>query len=42
LNVPLNVYRDFRPSLIDWKLGENGGGDLAKYLVFAGIDRRFW
>lgn len=41
LNVPLNVYRDFRPSLIDRNLGEAGGGDLAKYLVFIGIDRRF-
>jgi hypothetical protein len=40
LNVPVRVYQDFRPSLLDRELGRPGGGDLAKYLVFAGID--YW
>lgn len=43
-SVPFSVYRDFRASMIDRQLNEPGtvsGGDLAKYLVFVGIDRRF-
>jgi hypothetical protein len=43
-NVPFSVYRDFRASLIDRQLhvpGTVSGGDLAMYLVFVGIDRRF-
>ena len=42
LNVPVRVYYDFRASLIDEKLhGGPLGGDLAKYLIFAGYTRRF-
>lgn len=41
VNVPVRVYADFRPSLIDQQLGLQGGGDLAKYLVFIRVDRRF-
>jgi len=43
-SVPFSFYRDFRASLIDRQLNEPGtvsGGDLARYLVFVGIDRRF-
>jgi hypothetical protein len=41
LNVPVRVYADFRRSLVDRRLGSPGGGDLAKYLVFVGVERRF-
>jgi hypothetical protein len=41
VNVPVRVYQDFRPSLLDRQLGRPGGGDLAKYLVFVGLERRF-
>ena len=41
LNVPVRVYYNFRASLLDEKLGRPGGGDLAKYLIFAGYTRRF-
>ncbi len=43
-SLPFSVYRDFRASLIDRQLhvpGTVSGGDLAMYLVFVGIDRRF-
>jgi hypothetical protein len=41
LNAPVRVYEDFRPSLIDRQLGSAGGGDLARYLLFAGYQVRF-
>ena len=41
LNVPVRVYEDFRPGSIDRQFGFSGGGDLADYLVFVGISRRF-
>jgi hypothetical protein len=41
LNAPLRIYEDFRPSLIDRQLGSAGGGDLARYLLFAGYQVRF-
>lgn len=33
INVPVRVYAYFSP--------DSGGGDLAKYLIFAGVTRRF-
>lgn len=42
LNVPVRIYYDFRASLLDeQKLGRPAGGDLAKYLIFAGYTHRF-
>jgi hypothetical protein len=41
VNVPVRAYADFRPGPIDRDFGFAGGGDLAKYLFFVGIDRRF-
>ena len=41
LNAPVRIYEDFRPSLIDRQLGSAGGGDLARYLLFAGYQVRF-
>lgn len=41
LSAPVRVYEDFRPSLIDRQLGSAGGGDLARYLLFAGYQVRF-
>ena len=41
LTAPLRIYEDFRPSLIDRQLGSAGGGDLARYLLFAGYQVRF-
>jgi hypothetical protein len=41
VNVPVRVYADFRPGLLDRQFNFAGGGDLAKYLFFFGIDRRF-
>lgn len=41
VNVPVRVYANFRPSENDRELGNPGGGDLAKYLLFAGYDYRF-
>jgi len=41
LNAPARIYEDFRPSLIDRQLGSAGGGDLARYLLFAGYQVRF-
>jgi hypothetical protein len=41
VNVPVRVYADFRPGLLDREFDFAGGGDLAKYLFFFGIDRRF-
>jgi len=41
LNAPFRVYEDFRPGLIDRQLGSAGGGDLARYLMFAGYQVRF-
>jgi hypothetical protein len=39
--VPIRVWYDFRPSLIDQQLGKPGGGDLANYLIFLGYTHRF-
>lgn len=41
VSAPLRIYEDFRPSLIDRQLGSPGGGDLARYLLFAGYQVRF-
>jgi hypothetical protein len=41
VDVPVRVYADFRPGLLDRQFNFAGGGDLAKYLFFFGIDRRF-
>ncbi len=41
LTVPARIYEDFRPSLVDLQLGSAGGGDLARYLLFAGYHVRF-
>lgn len=41
VSVPIRAYANFRPSLVDQQLGSAGGGDLAKYLVFASYTRRF-
>jgi len=41
VNVPVRVYADFRPGLVDRDFNFAGGGDLAKYLFFFGIERRF-
>ncbi|MEO8350011.1 MAG: hypothetical protein ABI610_13975 [Acidobacteriota bacterium] len=41
VNVPIRVYADFRRGLLDREFNFDGGGDLAKYLFFFGIDRRF-
>jgi hypothetical protein len=41
LNAPVRVHEDFRPSLIDLQLGSAGGGDLARYLLFAAYQIRF-
>jgi hypothetical protein len=41
VNVPVRVHADFRPSLVDRQLGSLGGGDLAKTLLFVGVDHRF-
>jgi hypothetical protein len=40
-NVPVRVHADFHRSLVDRRLGLAGGGDLAKYLIFVGVDHRF-
>lgn len=41
VNVPIRIYEDFRPSLVDRQLGTAGGGDLAKYLLFTDFRFRF-
>jgi hypothetical protein len=41
LSAPARIYEDFRPSLVDRQLGSAGGGDLARYLLFAGYQARF-
>lgn len=41
LNAAARIYEDFRPSLIDRQLGSAGGGDLARYLLFAAYQIRF-
>ncbi len=41
LNAPVSIYENFRPSLIDRQLGSAGGGDLARFLLFAGYQVRF-
>jgi hypothetical protein len=42
LNVPVRVYYNFRASLLDEKtIKRPAGGDLAKYLIFAGYTHRF-
>jgi hypothetical protein len=41
LNVPVRVHQNFERSLVDVQLGKNGGGDLAKYLIFVGYSVRF-
>ena len=42
LNVPVRVYYDFRASLLDEKtINRPAGGDLAKFLIFAGYTHRF-
>jgi len=42
LNVPVRVYYDFRASLLDAeKINRPAGGDLAKFLIFAGYTHRF-
>lgn len=41
VNAPFLIYADFRRSLIDRQLGSAGGGDLARYLIFAGYQVRF-
>jgi hypothetical protein len=41
INVPVRVYADFRPGSLDRQFNFPGGGDLAKYVFFFGIDRRF-
>jgi hypothetical protein len=41
LIVPVRVAVNFRPSLVDRRLGFAGGGDLARLLVFAGYQIRF-
>jgi hypothetical protein len=41
VNVPVRVHADFHRSLVDRELRLAGGGDLARYLIFAGVDHRF-
>ena len=41
LDVPVRVYQDFQRSLEDIQLGKPGGGDFARFLVFAGYSVRF-
>ena len=40
-SVPIRLRQDFSRSLIDRERGVAGGGDLARYLVFAGYTVRF-
>ena len=40
LNVPIRLRQDFSRSLIDRQRNLPGGGDLARYLVFAGYSVR--
>jgi len=40
-NIPVRIHQDFERSLVDRELGKLGGGDLAKYLVFASYSIRF-
>jgi len=41
LSVPVLVHQDFQQSMLDEQRGVNGGGDLARYLVFLGYTWRF-
>ena len=41
LSVPIRLRQDFSRSLIDRERNLPGGGDLARYLVFAGYSVRF-
>jgi hypothetical protein len=41
VSVPVRMHQDFSRSLIDRERSLNGGGDLAKYLIFGGYSVRF-
>jgi hypothetical protein len=41
LDIPVRVYQDFKPSVVDVQLGRPGGGDFARVLVLAGYSVRF-
>jgi hypothetical protein len=41
VNVPVRVYQDFQPALINDQIGISGGGDLADYLIIAQYTFRF-
>lgn len=41
VSVPVRAYANFRPSLIDRELGNSGGGDLARKVLFANYQHRF-
>ena len=41
LDLPVRMYSNFRPSAVDRKLGQVGGGDLANYLLLAAYQFRF-
>ena len=41
INAPVRVHQDFKRSLADIEHNRVGGGDLAKYLLFAGYSVRF-
>ena len=40
-NIPVRIHQDFERSLVDLEGAKLGGGDLAKYLVFASYSIRF-
>ena len=40
-DLPVRVYSNFRPSAVDTRLGQLGGGDLANYLLLAAYQFRF-
>ena len=41
LNVPIRLHQNFPPSIIDEERNRDGGGDLADYLVYVGLNHRF-
>jgi hypothetical protein len=41
LNLPVRFHQEFKRSFADVHNNRVGGGDLAKYLVFAGYSVRF-
>jgi hypothetical protein len=40
-SLPLRLHQDFQQSLIDRERDFRGGGDLADYLIYLGLTRRF-